>query len=145
MADRRAECVWEGKLSDGKGVTTVGSGAFGPVPVTWDARTEQSNGKTSPEELIAAAHASCYSMALSHELTTGGHPPKKLETSAVVTFERVDGEMTVTTSKLTVRGVVDGIDQAGFEKAATAASKGCPVSRALGGVKITLESALLSS
>ena len=145
MADRRAECVWEGNLAKGNGVTSVGSGAFGPVPVTWAARTEQSNGKTSPEELIAAAHSSCYCMALSHELTTGGHPPTRLTATAVVTFDRVDGEMTVTTSKLSVRGVVDGIDQAEFQKAATAASKGCPVSRALGGVKVILESAQLGT
>ncbi|HLZ08272.1 MAG TPA: OsmC family peroxiredoxin [Chloroflexota bacterium] len=143
MADRSATCVWEGNLARGAGTTSVASGAFGPVPVTWAARTEQSNGKTSPEELIAAAHASCYCMALSHELTTGGHPPKSLEASAMVTIDRVDGQMTVTTSKLTVKGVVDGIDQAGFQAAAAAASKGCPVSRALGGVKVSLESATL--
>jgi osmotically inducible protein OsmC len=143
MADRRAECVWEGNLANGNGLTTVASGAFGPVPVTWAARTEQSNGKTSPEELIAAAHASCYCMALSHELTTRGHPPTRLEATSVVTANRVDGALTVQTSKLNVRGVVDGIDQAGFQEAATAASKGCPVSRALGGVEIILESAVL--
>jgi lipoyl-dependent peroxiredoxin len=143
MADRRAECVWEGNLAKGNGVTSVASGAFGPVPVSWAARTEQSNGKTSPEELIAAAHASCYCMALSHELTQRGNPPTRLDATSVVTIDRINGAMTVTTSKLNVRGVVDGIDQAAFQEAATAASKGCPVSRALAGVEVVLESALL--
>ncbi len=145
MADRRAECVWEGNLTQGNGVTSVGSGAFGPVPVSWAARTEQSNGKTSPEELIAAAHASCYCMALSHELTQKGHPPTRLDATSVVTIDRVEGAMKVTTSKLNVRGKVEGIDQASFQEAATAASKGCPVSRALGGVDIVLESAVLEA
>jgi osmotically inducible protein OsmC len=145
MADRRAETVWEGNLTQGQGTTSVGSGAFGPVPVSWAARTEQSNGKTSPEELIAAAHASCYSMALSHELTQKGHPPTRIDTTCVVTIDRVDGAMKVTTSKLNVRAKVSGIDQAGFQEAATGASKGCPVSRALGGVNVVLESAVLEA
>ena len=145
MADRRAECVWEGNLAKGSGETSIGSGAFGPVPVSWAARTEQPNGKTSPEELLAAAHASCYCMALSHELTQKGHPPTRLAATSVVTIDRVDGAMTVTTSKLNVRGSVVGIDQTGFQEAATAASKGCPVSRALGGVEVILESAILEA
>jgi osmotically inducible protein OsmC len=143
MADRRAETTWEGDLVHGKGVTSVGSGAFGPVNVSWAARTERSDGKTSPEELIAAAHASCYCMALSHELTQKGLPPTRLNASAVVTIDRVDGGMKVTTSKLNVRGVVPGANQQSFSEAATAASKGCPISRALAGVEIVLESAVL--
>jgi osmotically inducible protein OsmC len=143
MADRKAECVWEGNLVHGTGVTTVSSGAFGPVPVSWAARVERSDGKTSPEELLAAAHASCYCMALSHELTQKGNPPTRLDATSVVTIDRVEGGMKVTTSKLNVRGVVPGIDQAGFESAAKAASVGCPVSRALAGVETILESAVL--
>ena len=143
MADRRAETTWEGDLVHGKGVTSIGSGAFGPVPVSWAARTERSDGQTSPEELIAAAHASCYCMALSHELTQRGTPPARLNASAVVTIDRVDGDMKVTTSKLNVRGSVPGANQQAFSDAAAAASKGCPVSRALAGVEIVLESAVL--
>ncbi len=145
MADRRAECTWEGDLAHGHGNTSVGSGAIGPFPVTWAARTEQSNGKTSPEELLAAAHATCYCMALSHELTQKGNPPTRLNATSVITIDRVDGAMTVTTSKLNVRGSVPGIDQAAFQEAATAASKGCPVSRALGGVNVVLEAAVLEA
>lgn len=143
MPESRADCVWQGSLVTGNGSINVASGAFGPVPVTWVARTEQKNGKTSPEELLAAAHASCYSMALSHELTQRGNPPTRLDASAVVTFGQVDGGWAVVSSTLTVKGVVPGIDQAAFQQAADAASKGCPVSRALAGVKIVLESAVL--
>lgn len=143
MAESRAESIWQGSLTTGNGSISVASGAFGPVPVTWVARTEQKNGKTSPEELLAAAHSSCYCMALSHELTQRGNPPTRLDASSVVTFEKTEGGWAVTSSKLNVRGVVPGIDQAAFRQAAEAASKGCPVSRALGAIKIILESATL--
>jgi osmotically inducible protein OsmC len=145
-AERRASVTWEGNLIEGKGViNSTGSGALGSLPVTWAARTEKSDGKTSPEELIAAAHAACYSMALSHGLNQAGHPPTKLETSAVVTFDRVEGGMAVTKSQLTVKGVVPGIDQAAFEQAANAAKDGCPVSKALkGNVELSVTATLQS-
>src|SRR5438876_830171 len=138
MADSRAETTWEGNLTHGKGTTTAASGVFGPVPVSWTARTERTTGTTSPEELIAAAHASCYCMALSHELTQRGTPPARLHASAAVSFDRVEGGMKITTSKLKVTGSVPGSNQAAFNEAATAASKGCPVSKALAGVDIVL-------
>ena len=111
--------------------------------MTWGARTERVAGVTSPEELIAAAHASCYAMALSHELGEAGATPEDLDVSVTVTFELVDGAPTITRSALTVRGGATGIDAAGFAAAAAAAKEGCPVSRALkGNVEITLDAAL---
>jgi lipoyl-dependent peroxiredoxin len=140
-AERTATTVWEGKLSDGKGTIDLKSGATGELPVTWASRTERSNGQTSPEELIAAAHSSCFSMALSHGLTQADTPPERLDVSATVTLD--SGK--VTSSKLAVRGRVPGIDQSQFEEAARAAGEGCPVSGALKGnvdiqVAATLES-----
>ena len=142
IADRTAECTWEGDLAHGSGIVTGGSGAFGELAVTWASRTERSEGQTSPEELIAAAHASCFSMALSHELAQGGNPAEHLDVSAKVTLDERDGAPTVTTSELTVSGRVPGIDQAAFEQAASAASKNCPISRALGGVQISVQATL---
>jgi lipoyl-dependent peroxiredoxin len=142
MADRTASTVWEGNLARGNGVLTLKSGATGDLPVTWASRTERSDGKTSPEELMAAAHASCFSMALSHELGEAGHEPERLDVTAVVTLDEVDGAPTVTTSKLTVRGRVSGIDQEEFEKAAQGAGENCPISRALGGVDISVDAKL---
>jgi len=146
MADapRRADAVWQGSLAKGSGeVSLITSGAAGPLPVTWSSRTERSNGKTSPEELIAAAHASCYSMALSHGLTEGGTPPEKLETSVTVTFKEIEGGWKVGTSEITVKGWVPGLDEAGFKKAAEDARDGCPVSGALkGNVKLSVEATL---
>src|SRR5438046_3917167 len=111
-AERRAEVEWQGDLIHGNGtILSVGSGALGELPVTWASRTERSDGKTSPEELVAAAHASCFSMALSHELTQAGHPPDSLEVSATVTLD-MDAGPKVTTSALTVQGRVPGIDAA---------------------------------
>ena len=133
IADRTANTVWEGGLARGNGNLTLKSGATGDLPVTWASRTERSDGKTSPEELIAAAHSSCYAMALSHELGEAGNPPERLDVTSVVTLDEVDGAPTVTTSTLTVRGRVPGLDQAGFEQAAQAAGKGCPISGALKG------------
>ncbi len=123
-------------------MVTGASGALGELPVTWASRTERSDGKTSPEELVAAAHASCFSMALSHGLTEAGNPPEQLEVSAKVTLDQRDGAPTVTTSELTVTGSVPGIDQAGFEQAAADAGKNCPISRALGGVEISVSATL---
>jgi osmotically inducible protein OsmC len=142
IADRSANTVWEGGLAKGNGTLSLKSGATDELPVTWASRTERSDGKTSPEELVAAAHASCFSMALSHELGEAGHEPDRLDVTAVVTLDEVDGAPTVTTSKLTVRGRVSGIDQEEFEKAAQGAGENCPISRALGGVDISVDAKL---
>jgi lipoyl-dependent peroxiredoxin len=139
--DRRAEVTWEGSLIEGSGtIESVGSGAFGPLDVTWASRTEDSGGRTSPEELIAAAHASCFSMALSHALAQAGSPPEGLETQATVTFVPGTG---ITKSALSVRGWVPGMDEAAFREAAEGAKENCPVSKALAAVpEITLEATL---
>jgi osmotically inducible protein OsmC len=142
MAERSATTVWEGDLAHGNGTLTSGSGALGELPVTWASRTERSDGKTSPEELIAAAHCSCFSMALSSGLAQAGNPPERLTVTAAVTLDRVGDVPTVTTSVLTVQGSVPGLDQAGFEAAAADAGKNCPISRALGGVEITVNATL---
>ena len=141
MADRTASVTWAGSLLDGAGtIDSVGSGAFGPLDVTWASRTEDSGGRTSPEELLAAAHASCYSMALSHALAQAGSPPERLETSATVTFVPGTG---ITKSAIRVRGTVPGIDEAAFLEAAEGAVEGCPVSKALAALpEITLDAAL---
>ena len=141
-SERRASVTWNGDLMSGSGtIDEVGSGAFGPLDVNWAARSEEaSGGKTSPEELIAAAHASCFSMALSLGLAKAGTPPDRLQTSAVVTFVPGTG---ITKSALTVRGRVPGLDADGFREAAEAAKQGCPVSQALAGVpEITLDADL---
>lgn len=146
MAESKAECVWHGNLVNGNGETKVGSGVFGPVPVSWSSRTQEKAGKTSPEELIAAAHASCYCMALSNELTQRGHAPTALDATAVVSFEpKQGGGWHIASSKLSVKGTVPGIDQTAFQEAAQAASKGCPVSQALAAINVSLESATLES
>ena len=131
---RRAEATWNGDLMSGSGVVSaVSSGVFTDLPSTWEARAGESGGKTSPEELIAAAHASCYSMALSHVLSLAGTPATRLEVSATVTFE-VDGQgPRVSSSALTVRGEAPGADAAAFQEAAEAAKDGCPISKALQG------------
>jgi lipoyl-dependent peroxiredoxin len=139
MADRTAQVTWEGSLLEGSGsIDSVGSGAFAPLPVTWAARSEEaSGGKTSPEELIAAAHAACFSMALSNGLAQAGTAPERLETSATVTFVPGTG---ITKIALAVRGRVPGLDEAGFRQAAETAKENCPVSKALTGVpEITLD------
>ena len=141
-AERRAEVTWQGSLMEGRGtIESVGSGAFGPLDVSWPARTEDQGGDTSPEELIAAAHASCFSMALSHALAQDGHSPEHLSVSATVTFEPGDG---ITRSVLDVEGSVSGIDEAGFRAAAEQARDNCPVSKALtGNVELELAGARL--
>jgi lipoyl-dependent peroxiredoxin len=140
--DRRAEVTWQGDLMGGSGVIErVGSGAFAPLDVTWASRTEQPGGRTSPEELIAAAHASCFSMALAHGLAQAGNPPERLSTSATVTFVPGTG---ITRSALEVEGTVPGLDENAFQQAAEEAKDGCPVSQALKG-NVELEvSALLA-
>jgi osmotically inducible protein OsmC len=143
MAERTATTAWEGDLAHGDGRLNLNSGASGELPVTWASRTQRSEGRTSPEELIAAAHASCFSMALSHELAQAGHAPEHLDVSATVTLDEVDGGPKITSSRLTVRGRVPGIDQAAFEEAAQAAGQGCPVSGALS-VDISVDAQLES-
>jgi osmotically inducible protein OsmC len=142
-AQRKATATWEGNLTEGKGeIVSVTSGAFTHLGVTWKARTSSSSPQTSPEELIAAAHAACYSMALSNELNKLGKPAAHLETSAVCTFE-LEGGAHISSIALQVKGRVPGIDPAAFTKAAEAAKVGCPVSKALkGNVEITLTAEL---
>jgi osmotically inducible protein OsmC len=130
LAERQADVVWQGDLAHGKGQLSAKSGAFSDLPVTWASRTERSNGMTSPEELLAAAHAACFSMALSHGLAQGGHAPERLDVTAVCTLDRTDAGPRVASMALTVRGKVPGLDQAGFKQAAEAAKDGCPVSNA---------------
>ncbi len=140
--DRRAEVTWNGDLMSGSGtIDRVGTGAFGPLDVSWPARAEDaSGGTTSPEELIAAAHASCFSMALAGGLAKGGNVPERLSTSATVTFVPGTG---ITKIALEVRGTVPGLDDAGFREAAAGAKANCPVSKALAGVgEITVDASL---
>jgi osmotically inducible protein OsmC len=139
--ERRAEAVWEGSLMEGSGtITKTGSGALPELPVTWASRAESPDGRTSPEELVAAAHAACFAMALSHALAEAGNAPERLETSATVTFVPGTG---ITKAALTVRGRVPGIDESAFVEAAEGAKDGCPVSGALkGNVELTLDAQL---
>jgi osmotically inducible protein OsmC len=140
--ERSAQATWQGDLIHGSGeIHEAPSGAFGPLQVSWAARSEeQHGGKTSPEELIAAAHAACFAMALSNVLAKADHAPERLETSATVTFVPGTG---ITKSALTVVGVVPGIDEAAFKSAAEEAKTGCPVSGALeGNVELTLDARL---
>lgn len=136
---RTAHTVWHGNLVEGKGAVTFDSSGIGEQPVSWPSRAEQANGKTSPEELIAAAHSSCFSMALSHGLTQAGTPPTQLTTQADVTFQPGTG---ITGIHLTVEGTVEGVDEATFVAAAEEAKKNCPVSQALTGTTITLTAKL---
>ena len=130
--ERRAEAVWQGDLANGSGtILSTTSGALPQLDVSWAARTEEANGKTSPEDLIAAAWASCFAMALSNVLAKGGNAPEKLETSATVTFQPGEG---ITTGRLTVRGAVPGMSKDDFRAAAEDAKENCPVSKALTGV-----------
>ena len=143
-AVREAKAIWNGDLMKGTGaVTAVSSGRFDALPVSWAARTEAPGGKTSPEELLAAAHASCFAMALSAGLGRAGTPATRLEVAAKVTFDKVGNDWTVVSSDLTVDGTVPGIDEETFAKAADGAKEGCPISRALkGNVKLSVRAAL---
>lgn len=137
---RSAHTVWEGSLLEGNGVVTFdSSGAIDAQPVTWASRSEEANGKTSPEELIAAAHSSCFSMAFSHALAQAGTPVNKLVTSADVTFQPGEG---ITGIHLTVEGTVPGLDEEAFVAAAEQAKVNCPVSQALKAVPVTLTAKL---
>ena len=140
--DRRADVTWNGSLTEGSGtITKTTTGAIGERPVSWAARSEDATGgKTSPEELIAAAHAACFSMALSSGLAKAGTPADELNTSATVTFQPGEG---ITKIALTVEGNVPGIDDAAFQAAAKDAKENCPVSKALAAVpEITLDARL---
>ena len=137
---RKAEVVWHGTLTEGGGtIVSATSGALPQLPVSWPSRSEEPNGKTSPEELIAAAHAACFAMALSAGVGEAGFTPETLETSSTVTFEPGVG---ITTAHLTVRGTVPGMTADEFQFAAEGAKAGCPVSQALAGVEITLHAEL---
>ncbi len=131
LQERRAHVRWVGNLVQGAGQLTVSSGAFGELPISWSARVESPGGKTSPEELLAAAHAACYAMALSHTLTQAGTPPQRLTVDAVCALEKTPDGIKIAAMDLEVHGRVPGLDAAGFERLAKEGEKGCPVSNAL--------------
>jgi lipoyl-dependent peroxiredoxin len=139
-ATRTAEAHWQGTLKEGNGEVSLVSSGIGTYPVSWRARTEQSNGMTSPEELIAGAHSTCFSMSLANELVKAGNPaPTSVDTRAEVTFQPGQG---ITGIQLTVNAVVPDIDAEAFEAAVSAAEQNCPVSRALTGTTITVQASL---
>jgi lipoyl-dependent peroxiredoxin len=142
IAERTATTAWDGDLAHGSGKVSGASGALTELAVTWDSRTQRSEGRTSPEELVAAAHSSCFAMAFSSGLAEAGHPPEHLDVTAKVTLDERAGAPTVTSSELSVSGRVPGIDQAEFERAANDAGQNCPISRALGGVEISVHATL---
>ena len=145
MPTRTARTAWNGTLQEGSGQVELSSSKVGTYDVSFPKRTaEEAGGTTSPEELIAAAHSSCYAMALSSEIGKAGGTPESLEVTADVTLSQQDGAPTITAIRLTVRGEVDGLDADGFARAAQAAKVGCPVSKALAAVDITLDAALVS-
>lgn len=141
---RTATVTWTGSLADGSGTVSAGStGLFVDLPVSWASRTESPEGRTSPEELLAAAHASCFSMALAGQLARAGTPPEHMHVSATVTFDKVGEAWSVTKSQLEVVATVPGMDEATFDEAAQGARDGCPISRALAGnVEIVVGSTL---
>jgi lipoyl-dependent peroxiredoxin len=139
-SESSATTIWQGSLEQGRGEITTASGTLESVEVIWPARVERTEGTTSPEELLAAAHAACYCMGLSHELDGAGHEAARLVATVVVSFVPGEG---VKSSSISVKGSVDGIDEAGFEQAAQAAGEGCPISGALkGNVEITVDATL---
>jgi osmotically inducible protein OsmC len=138
--ERKAEVVWQGNLTEGSGtIVSATSGVLPELPVSWASRAEDPDGRTSPEELIAAAHAACFAMALSHELAQAGHTAERLDTSATVTFQPGEG---IKGSALTVRGAVPDVSADEFQRFADAAKSGCPVSQALAGIEISLDASL---
>jgi osmotically inducible protein OsmC len=143
-AVRTATVTWQGDLTQGTGTVSAGSSeTFQDLPVSWTARTEEPDGKTSPEELLAAAHASCYAMALSGDLGRAGTPPEHLHVEAQVTFEKLEAGWTVVSSALTVLAHVPGATHESFQQAAEGAKDGCPISRALAGnVELTVDATL---
>ena len=140
MPVRTASAKWNGSLQEGDGTMALGSGAY-EGPFSFRSRFQEGDG-TNPEELIGAAHAGCFSMALSAVLGEGGHTPDSIETSAKVNFETGEGGPAISRVELTTRARVPGLDDAGFKEAAETAKANCPVSKALGGVEITLDAAL---
>jgi osmotically inducible protein OsmC len=145
-ATRRADAIWSGDLLSGQGTVSAGtSGLFRELPVSWSSRTESAGGRTSPEELLAAAHAACFSMAFSNGLAKNGTPPTRLAVSSDVTFDKVGDGWKVTKSELRVRGTVPGIDEAKFVELAQVAKDGCPISGALkGNVALSVDAKLES-
>jgi osmotically inducible protein OsmC len=142
MAARTANAVWEGSLQEGGGTMSLGSGAF-EGKYSFKSRFEEGENGTNPEELVAAAHAGCFSMALSLVLGEGGHTPESIKTQAKVSMRNVDGNPTITKVALTTRARVPGLDDEGFQTAASAAKDGCVISRALGAIEeITLDATL---
>ncbi|HEX8911107.1 MAG TPA: OsmC family protein [Humisphaera sp.] len=141
MPTRTADATWNGSLLEGKGQVSLGNKAF-TGPIDWKSRAE-SGPNTNPEELLAAAHSACYSMALSHGLASAGHPPKRVHTTAKVTFEKQGDGFAITGIALSVEAEVPGLDQAGFQKFADGAKTGCPVSKALSATPITLTAKLV--
>ena len=146
MADRRATVTWQGTLTKGQGTIETGSGALSGAPVTWASRVERPDGKTSPEELLAAAQAECYAMVLTNMLSESGNTPNRLDVTATCTVEMHDGGLKITTMRLDVRGDVPGVDQDTFWRTAQDAEQACPVSNALrGNVEISVTAATLQS
>ena len=142
IATRRAETVWEGDLARGAGTVSGQSGAIGPLPVTWAARTEEPGGKTSPEELAAAAHSSCFSMALALRLAEHGHPSERMTVASTVTLDEVDGVPTVVSSEIDVSARVPGLDRSEFDAAVDEAAQLCPISQLFAGATITVRADL---
>ena len=145
-ADRQAHTLWEGPLLSGHGDTEFASSGIGRFPVTWASRVESPEGRTSPEELLAASHATCYAMAFSGALAQAGNPPERLHVTSTVSLDpKEGGGIVVTRSALEVNGVVPGLDQDGFQQAAEQAEKGCPISNAIrNNVEITVKATLQS-
>jgi lipoyl-dependent peroxiredoxin len=143
---RRADATWSGDLLSGRGtVTAATTQVFADLPTTWAARTGEPAGVTSPEELLATAHASCFSMAVSNELAKAGTPPTSVDVSVAITGDKLDTGWTVLSSAITVRGVVPGATEASFREAADKAKDGCPISKALkGNVELSVEATLES-
>ena len=142
LAVRTAQTAWEGPLASGSGTLASGSGALDGQRVTWAARTEAPGGKTSPEELCAAAHSSCFSMALALKLAEAGSPPQRLDVSATVTLAEADGVPTITTSAVEVRATVPGLQQDAFDAIVADAAALCPVSRLFAGAEVTVSASL---
>ena len=141
--ERTANAVWEGDLMSGSGTVSTQSGVVDNATVKWSSRAEQADENTSPEELIAAAHATCVSMALANGLAEAGNPPQRLESEATATFEQTPDGFRLTTMRLTIRGQVDGVDEEQFRQAAEGAKENCPVSQALtGNVDISMDASL---
>lgn len=145
IAERTAETTWEGALGSGNGTIRGASGALDGLPVTWASRTEHPDGKTSPEELAAAAHSACFAMALALRLGEHNTVPQRLSIAATVTLDNVDGVPTIVSSVLQVRGRVPGLDNASFHSVVDEAAKLCPVSRLFAGAEITVNAELESA